>query len=541
MKIVILSCLSLLLVSGPGRARQGDRLRVDPLLITQVSEVWSFVAADDNPIWPDWNAETTPILIYRPDVQDVLLNHPYPSDDFVEYGGPLTFGDLPIMLRSGKTLITFDGQNTSREVCGIETLVVADGASRLRVHLQSLLQSDQALDGPLSDEQIDGLLPDPYDLLGLFVHEAFHVHQSRSAPGKGGDELALRSYPTLSVENNVGFALEGRALHDAWAAPDEAGLREAAVRWLAIRNQRRANLSAESARYEDGTEFNEGLAKYIEYRLLEVLEGEIPGEAMHWVRGFHGYDDLSGYRTRLFERMVQNMRGEINVNNDPYGASPLRQRLYFSGMAIGVLLDRLAPDWKEQIFLPGITLTGLLEQALDATDEELAEALTCARSHPDHDALVRSKQELGRAGRKRIEEMVGEIESGRLGTLTIDYSALEEPVIGMSFTPFGIVAIDADRTIYTLTPVSARIGAAGLIRQTEVNPILHDLDKKKFRVGLTRAAPLEQLLKSLRVDRLEDRRAGPLQLTLPGIDLDLQHAVVDWKDGQVTVRLIRAG
>ena len=44
------------------------------------------------------------------------------------------------------------------------------------------------------------------------------------------------------------------------------------------------------------------------------------------------------------------MNGEVNVNNDPYGASPLRMRLYFSGMAIAAMLDSLNADWQTAMF-----------------------------------------------------------------------------------------------------------------------------------------------------------------------------------------------
>ena len=50
-------------------------LKIDPLLIVQANTVWELLARDDNPIWPGWNAKSTPILFYLPGVQDLLLNH----------------------------------------------------------------------------------------------------------------------------------------------------------------------------------------------------------------------------------------------------------------------------------------------------------------------------------------------------------------------------------------------------------------------------------------------------------------------------------
>ena len=71
-------------------------------------------------------------------------------------------------------------------------------------------------------------------------------------------------------------------------------------------------------------EYLEGLAKYVEFRLLETLEGRTPGPAMAWAQGFQGYADLRPQRERLIGQMEKMMSGQANVNNDPYGASPLR-------------------------------------------------------------------------------------------------------------------------------------------------------------------------------------------------------------------------
>lgn len=40
-------------------------------------------------------------------------------------------------------------------------------------------------------------------------------------------------------------------------------------------------------------------------------------------------------------------------------------RFYYSGMAKAVLLDRLLPDWKEQVFNPNVMLEDLLRLATE--------------------------------------------------------------------------------------------------------------------------------------------------------------------------------
>ena len=106
-------------------------LAVDPLLIALGAEVWTLLAQEDNPVWPGWNAANTPLLFYRPGVQDVLINHPSPPDGFRPFEGVPDFLDFAVEpwdldVRSGETLIALDGQNTSRSIGGVQTLVVAD-------------------------------------------------------------------------------------------------------------------------------------------------------------------------------------------------------------------------------------------------------------------------------------------------------------------------------------------------------------------------------------------------------------------------------
>ncbi len=93
-------------------------------------------------------------------------------------------------------------------------------------------------------------------------------------PNKGANETALTTYPSLSVENNVGFALEADFLQAALEEKDKAAVRPLLRKWLAARTLRwQPKLPAEAIAYEDAVEFSEGTAKYVEYRLSQCLEG----------------------------------------------------------------------------------------------------------------------------------------------------------------------------------------------------------------------------------------------------------------------------
>lgn len=542
----VLPCLllCLLTLAGPSSPTVADEtspdvLQIDPLLIAHATEVWTLLTADENPLWPGWRGAETPVLFYLPGRQDVLINHPSPPEGFIPYTGPVRFPVGNIFVRNGETLISLDGQNTSLDVNGQQTLVVADTFSNLRNSLDSLMAQAAAKGEaqPLSFNQLEN---DAYSTMGMIAHEAFHVFQHQAVKGKSGNEMALTQYPTLSVTNNVGFALEGRLLAAALREADPQARRDLALKWLAVREWRRAQLTPSDASYEDGTEFNEGLAKYIEYRLLQVLEGRDPGEQMKWVRGFKGYRDLSAQRQRMLDMMTRHLEGKVSVNNDPYGASPLRMRLYFSGMAIAALLDAIGdPTWHASILEPGTTLTSLARTALAAKPDELASATAAIPQLPDYDTIARAKQELHDAGQQWIATEMAAIEGGKTTSLVIDYSQIPDDQIAMSFTPFGIVAVDSDRAIFRLIPITAKMGDSARFQQMRPSPVLQDRKSHRFTFALSERISREQLVKALNRTELSTEPVTVTKLELPGVQLQLQDATVQYQDDRVVVTLGR--
>jgi hypothetical protein len=498
----------------------GVILRIDPRLIAEAAEVWSVIAGPENPVWPGWDASDTPILFYLPGEQDVLINHPRPPAGFVAYDGTVRFPGGRIFVRDGPGFIQADGQNTSREIEGVRTLVVADPLSNLRQDIRGLLADDPRPPAEKAQELgFAALVTDPYNQLTMIVHEAFHVFQERVAPGKGANEMLLLHYPVLSIENNVGFAQEGAALAAALRSESDAAFAAAVMRWLALRRQRRSALAPEAVEYENGVEFSEGLAKYAEYRLLQVLEGRTPRPEMWWIQGFRGYDDLSSRQSALVDKMLQQMRGEVSVNNDPYGTAPLRMRLYYSGLAIAAVLDRLSTSWKDRIVQPQVSLTDLVADAVHASPADLARALEDARRERDYEALVAAKRRLAEEGRARIDTMLAQIQHGTGTGIIVDYGALETPRVGLGFTPFGIMVVDANRTIYTQVPIRAHFPDGSDVAQTQPMPLLHDKAGRLIRFRLPRELSAEDMAGALRQSRA-------LKLELPEVVVSASNAMI---------------
>jgi len=526
---------SLMSIGDAAPPTDSPKLLIDPLLIAEAAEVWSVIGHQRNPVWPGWDASRTPILFYFPGQQDVLINHPRPPTGFVRYTGPVRFPGGTIFLRNGATLIDLDGQNTSTDVNGTDTLVVADTLSTRRQWVQGLVEYATS-GGKNVDEAItSSLRQSPYHDMLTIVHEAFHVYQSLKAPHKHATEMALARYPSLSPQNNAEIALEAEILRQALTATDPKEVRRDALRWLAVREDRRKSLDADMAAYEDGTEYLEGLANYTQYRLLQVLDGRHPSAAMWWKQGFEGYGDLAQQRRAMLDQMVLAMNGSMVVNNDLYGASPVRMRLYHSGMAIGALLDRLGANWHERIFAHGASLTGLVAECLAANVGELSAIAAAEKASPHYRDVLARKQALARDGEEFTRRRLAQFDTAP-GRLVIDYSALPDSAIGFRFTPFGILRVDDDRTIFRLVPMIGKIGSC---RFSEDGPrdVLQDRSKRQLTILLTAAPDLKRTPSAGTANGAASAFVPLERLNLPGARIEGGTASTRLVDRTLTVTL----
>lgn len=501
-----------------------DLLQVDPLLVVQASEIWSIIGRKDNPVWSGWDARNTPVLIYCPGRQDLLINHPNPPEGFRPYPGPLRTPIGKMMVRDGKTLFESDGQNTTRAINGIETLVVADTLSTRRQWVKGLADSVAANPGQADEIITGGLFPNPYSSMTMFVHEAFHAYQRKMAPTKSPNEDSLVRYPSLSVPNNVGFALEAQCLAAALRAKTPAEARAEGVRWLAARQMRRSAISPEAAKYEDASEFSEGLAKYVEYRILQNLDGRKPSSEMWLVQGFRGYGDMATERDRMIRQMDGYLSGRNVVNNDLYGASSVRFRLYFSGMAVSALLDRLGMKWHHRILRSDATLTSLAQEAIAATPAELSSARQGLEGRPIFGELTASKTKLAQDGDAHIAAELAKFTSGP-GELVLDYSGLTAPKVQFTYTSFGILRIDDDRNIYRLIPIGGIIDGLGF-SESYARPVLHDRKAKRVHLQLTGAPTVA-----------ENGEIDAKTLDLPGVALKNVKGRIQREGNRVTIHL----
>ncbi len=157
--------------------------------------------------------------------------------------------------------------------------------------------------------QID-VNPDPISWAGIAVHEAFHVFQESHHRDWRPNEMVLFTYPRDDVQALTLRRLETGAMRAALAA----SAHHASACWtrhaLGYRARRFSVIDSASATYELESERLEGLADYVELRATGAV---------------------------------------LTLPKTGYRPDEIRPRTYAIGTAMGLLLDRFDPSWREQI------------------------------------------------------------------------------------------------------------------------------------------------------------------------------------------------
>ena len=166
-------------------------------------------------------------------------------------------------------------------------------------------------------------------LVSTAFHEGFHVYQASVARdgkhfGAGENAFYVASYPVFDVDNEAGIALEGRILGAALDARPDSARRRLAREFVAARRARQARLGAEYAEFERAGELNEGLAQYVLVRALRLVADRGP----------------AGWRASAREQLARQRTRLDHLTDD--GGQSFRLRFYYTGPAMGVLMDQTA-------------------------------------------------------------------------------------------------------------------------------------------------------------------------------------------------------
>lgn len=263
-------------------------------------------------LWPGFDPRSTPVAIFD-GTRTLLFRHPAPPSAFT----PLKGYDS-VWVHAGRDSSV--SANTSTELGGVTTATLmpaSDSTPALR-------------------------------RAGILIHEAFHVFQRAHHPSWSANEADLFTYPVKDAELLTQRRLESEALRRALLArtsDDEGCWARAAVN---LRHERFSRLPASAAAYERGTELNEGLATYVEWRAIDAPDSNV-----------------------------------LPVHE--FAPEEIRERGYRSGVALARLLDRLSPGWRASLEAhDSVPLDSMLSAAMTAQ-----QGTSCTFTDAEQDSVRR--------------------------------------------------------------------------------------------------------------------------------------------------------
>lgn len=496
-----------MLVAATGATPRAEELPIDPVTLLQWREACRLVAEHEAAIWPGYQLERIPALLFHPGRGEVLLRFPRPPAGFAPLRGAHPLSDEPLFVRRGETSYSVV-TDTTTQVLGVRTLVVTDRGARASV--------DDAWN------------------LAVQVHEGFHAFADGALRIPDYSELDLADYPDLDPEKSAWLELEGEALLAALSAPESDVLEEQALRFLAARARRRDGLAAPIVRAEDANEINEGLATYAEWRALELWRQHGVGEALRAaLPGFDAAAECAGALDQKTIQLRHLARHTMTVNGENFGTAAVRRRGYFFGAAIGRLLDRIAPAWKRDV-ARGTPLCELLAAALgEPGEDELASLAEELAAETDLAALLERKRQQAAPAAAARERALATLWEGAGTRVHVDFSAITTaPLLPASYTPFGVVRVDPARRLFGMAPTRFELQNATVQTLRADAPIL--VDDERHELVVRTPTDAQAVLDAV------TSPAGPGQPALADgtlrIDGPIQAATMD-ADGSVVIRL----
>lgn len=433
--LLVLLFLTLLAAITPAKSAEPDAAFLDRL------EQLRRVARQAGPqLWPGWDPTATPLAIYKGTGMGVLVGHPSPPQNFRKLAAAAV--SAPVFVADSTAGMV--RANTAQQFGGV---------------LTSFFSYEEFMDKPAADA------------LALGIHELFHAQENRIAPQKNGNILVVLwgDYPEFSARNRALLALEAELLYRGATAKTPEEAREDVAGFLGIRAERRKDLTPELARYESGEESSEGLARYIEYRTLQLLPGISDA-----------YKDAVSAAAKQLELLK-------SINGLPRD----REKFYALGMAESVLLDRLRPEWKKEYETSPLLLDDLLAEAVPAAPAAETAALM---DKLDFNHVLQEQQKTLSDRREEGVMRLTKFVASPGDRVVIEVHGIRNSVILRGFNPNGAIQLSRDQIAHTFLLLD--LGAApGATMRLEFRgaPLIYDRAQEAFWCKL----PAETVKKAL--------------------------------------------
>ena len=316
--LIVLVLLSAQMVAAQDKPRLPDIDRV------RLAEAFRIGETLGNRIWASWNKAPFAVLLVTPE-NEFLIRHPKPSADFtlILYD-PLLQSKVYYRQRTQppNLLATFP-------IGGIPTIVIGQAentakktstpwvVTMLHEHFHQLQYS-----------QLDYYRQ--VDALGL------------SRGDQSGMWMLNYPFPYDWPEMKDHFSLLSRLLAEALQARNKTEFSARLAAYLRQRDELGKTLSPDDYRYFSFQMWQEGIARYTEYRIAKLAAGKYkPSKAF---RALKDYQPFVG----VAEQIKSGILNELTTGQlEDYK----RVMFYALGAGEGLLLDRTNPRWRQRYFV----------------------------------------------------------------------------------------------------------------------------------------------------------------------------------------------
>ena len=330
-----LAIITLLLFLGPLVSAQSSQSLTD---IDRVRLAEAFRIGDllGNRIWADWSKAPFAVLLVTPE-HEFLIRHPKPSPDFILANyDPLLKSKVYYRKRTQpqNLLATFP------IVGGVATIVIGQA------------------------ENTSKKTSTPWVV--TMLHEHFHQLQY-SQPGyydavnalglTRGDQTGMwmlnYPFPYDWMEMKEHFSHLSKLLAEAVQAKSDNDFRAKVSAYLKQRRELEQTLSPDDYRYFSFQMWQEGIARYTEYRIAEMAAANYtPTSRFRLLKDYQPFLEIADKTKRGVLAELSNARLEDSK----------RVIFYALGAGEGMLLDRFSPRWRQRYFVDKFYLDKYFDQ-----------------------------------------------------------------------------------------------------------------------------------------------------------------------------------
>lgn len=321
-KLIKLNLIFLIVCLGVSQVGMADvaRIGLAESDVVRVAEARQLVKKLRSRIWTDWDQAPFAILLIS-NGYEYLLDHPRPSDDFQSLGEDPVLG-IEVMVRPAQfaenLLATFPA------VGGVPTIVVGTAE----------------VTGKSSTEWVLTLLHEHFHQLQYSRPDYYPGTQALDLAGDDTSGMWMLNYPFAYQDKDLkplfqaySQALKTRLedMDNEQALADLKQARQAVVTHLREKDQR----------YMDFQIWQEGVARYTEYKVAEAAsQGYQPLDS------FTQLDDYLSY-----QETADNMRRKLLKELSEQQLDTWQRVVFYAiGAAEALLLDQHQPDWRDRYF-----------------------------------------------------------------------------------------------------------------------------------------------------------------------------------------------